>query len=65
MYSADIVAMIEATVLILKTNGGRQVTEKAFTSKLKKGDVGMARRFSKVRKQGMNYQLRVKMPVST
>ena len=36
MYSADIVAMIETTVLIfsfrLKT-GGRQVTEKPFTSK--------------------------------
>ena len=28
-------------------NGGRQVTEKEFTSKWKKGDVGMARHFSK------------------
>ena len=40
--------MIEATVILFRLkNGGRHVTEKAFTSKWKKGNVGMARRFFK------------------
>ena len=48
MYCADIVAMIEATVILFRLkNGGRHVTVKGFTSKRKKGDVGMARCFSK------------------
>ena len=54
MYCADIVAMPgyilgNSTYIchLDKKNGGRQVTEKLFTSKPKKGDVGMDKCFSK------------------